>query len=116
MSGQIRADSAIVVNTQSDTGGEPIGEADRVHGKESPGDELAAAGCGLAEHRLNPLIGVVRVAHDAALPDRPPCVLTLLDLSAKLHFVIGAEKRPVLADTRGQRRPFQPAGTESLRA
>ena len=92
MGGQVRTDRAVVVNAQSDTDGEPIGKSDGVHRIESRGDELSAARCRLAEHCLNRLTSIIRVAHDAALKGRPPGVLTLFDLGAELHLVIGPEQ------------------------
>src|SRR4029078_9547651 len=69
----------------------------------------------LAECCLNRLTKIVGVAHDAALEGRPSGILTLFDLGADLHLVIGSEERPVLAEARRDRRPFQLAATESLR-
>src|SRR6478672_850304 len=115
MCGQIRTDRPVVIETQSQTCGEPIGKSDGVHREQSCGDEHAAAGRRLAECCLNRLTSIIRVTHYAALKGCPPCVLTPFDLGAELHLVIGSEKWPVLAEARGYRVPFQSAGPESLR-
>src|SRR5262245_24866996 len=75
---QVRADRAIVIETQSQTGGEPIGKSDVVRYKQARGDEFAAAGCWLAERCLDRLACIVCVAHDAALKCGPPGVPTVL--------------------------------------